>query len=37
MANWKISIENIFEKRRIKVRKNEDENFQLYHKSFNPF
>ena len=37
MANWKISIETILEKRKIKVRKNEDENCQLYHKNFSPF
>ena len=30
MTKWNIKIENILEKRRIKVEKNKVENFQLF-------
>ena len=30
MTEWNITIKNIFGKRRIKIEKNEDENFQLF-------
>ena len=30
MAKWNIKIENILEKRSIKVEKNKDENVQLF-------
>ena len=35
MAKWNITMENIFEKRRITIEKNEDENVQLF--MYNPF
>ena len=30
MVKWNIKVENILEKRRIKIEKNEDEHFQLF-------
>ena len=30
MAKWNMTMENILEKRRIKVEKNKDENLQLF-------
>ena len=29
MAEWNIEVENVLEKRRIKIEKNEDESFQI--------